>query len=191
AHTHKGDQVDENKGPLELMREKAQETHEGEWVKMRPRIGDIQNKKPNKKKQGQTSKNKTLTTKLIAAIRKRKKDAEEDKANTPPWDKTTAEENSESSSKLNKIIRDGNQTPKEHESKNESRKEEEYSITCISIRDSVIQNMNRLFLTNLEDMLAKEIGEASESIGAMFEGDENEILQKIQQMEERDRIEWS
>ncbi|GAB4826153.1 hypothetical protein Ancab_009020 [Ancistrocladus abbreviatus] len=191
AHTHKADQVDENKGPLELKRKKAQEKQEGKWAKMRPSTGDIQNKKPSKKKQGQTSKKKNLTTKLIAARRKGKKDAEEDKANTSLRDKTTAEENSESSSKLNKINRYGNQITEEYESKNESRKEEEYNITGISIGDSGIQNMNRLFLTDLGDMSAKEIWEASKSLGAMFEGDENEIIQKIQQMEERDRIEWS
>ncbi|GAB4854708.1 hypothetical protein Ancab_023293 [Ancistrocladus abbreviatus] len=52
AHIHMADQVDEKKGPSEQKKEKAHEKQEGEWAEMWPSIGDMQNKKPSKKKQG-------------------------------------------------------------------------------------------------------------------------------------------
>ncbi|GAB4861512.1 hypothetical protein Ancab_036707, partial [Ancistrocladus abbreviatus] len=121
AHLYIADKVDEIRGPSKMKRKKAQEKTKGEWENSRPITGEIQNKKCNKKKQGQPSKKKSLKPSLIAVRRKRKKETEEDKANTSLRDKTTVEESSEGSSKLNEIISYGKIALNIHESKKDSR----------------------------------------------------------------------
>ncbi|GAB4840332.1 hypothetical protein Ancab_021099 [Ancistrocladus abbreviatus] len=95
AHLFKANKVDEIRGPSEMKRKEAQDTPKGEWENSRPNTGDMQNKKCNKKKQGQPRKKKSIKPSLLAVRRKRKKETEEAKANTLSRDKTTAEESSE------------------------------------------------------------------------------------------------
>ncbi|GAB4845231.1 hypothetical protein Ancab_038640 [Ancistrocladus abbreviatus] len=59
-----------------------------------------------------------------------------------------------------------------------------------SISDSNIQNMNRLFLLHESQVRAEEVWAIGQALGASFEGDEQELLLRIDDMEARDRAVW-
>ncbi|GAB4825526.1 hypothetical protein Ancab_008400 [Ancistrocladus abbreviatus] len=191
AYSSKADEVEESRGPSDIQRKKAQDTPKGMRQNSRPSIDDMQNKEYPKKKQGQPKKKKEYKAQFTCSEKKRKERDRRRQGNSLLCDNTMAEEGSKDNSKLHETTCYRKKASNPHKFKKDYRNVEEHSITDISIGDSGIQNMNRLFLTNLEGMSAKKIWEASKSLGATFEGDEIEIIQKIQQMEERDRVEWS
>ncbi|GAB4859637.1 hypothetical protein Ancab_011118 [Ancistrocladus abbreviatus] len=90
AHLSKIEKITVNKGPLAMKRKPAQAEQEKEWEDPRPNAGELPNKKSSKKKQGQLTKKKlktkgqpsSLKSKLFAVRRKRKTEAETDKAHS-------------------------------------------------------------------------------------------------------------
>ncbi|GAB4859899.1 aryl-alcohol oxidase 3 [Ancistrocladus abbreviatus] len=58
-----------------------------------------------------------------------------------------------------------------------------------SIGDSCIQNMNILFLKNNGVISAEEIWEVGKLFGAFYNGHDDEILGRLRQLEERDKLE--
>ncbi|GAB4846411.1 hypothetical protein Ancab_025416, partial [Ancistrocladus abbreviatus] len=191
AQTPKADQVDASNGPLSPHRKTTQDISKGESGSSRSSPVVSQSKKCPNKTQTQPRKIKSLKPCLMAVRRKRKKEIGEGKSNNQGKDNTMVEEGPKDNSESNNKTWSRQKALNTQEGKKVYRKVEEHSLTGISIGDNGIQNMNWLILTNSDSMLAKKIWEASKTLGAMFEGNENELLLRIHQMEERDNIEWS
>ncbi|GAB4826303.1 hypothetical protein Ancab_009167 [Ancistrocladus abbreviatus] len=64
-------------------------------------------------------------------------------------------------------------------------------ITGVSISNSNIANMNGLFLLNEWKMTAEEIWDVGKKLGAVYEGEESELLIRLDNMETRDFEAWN
>ncbi|GAB4833162.1 hypothetical protein Ancab_031407, partial [Ancistrocladus abbreviatus] len=63
-----------------------------------------------------------------------------------------------------------------------------------SISDSNIHNMNRLILEKdgmeIDHVRAEEVWAIGRALGISYDGNEQELLQRITNMEKRDKAEW-
>ncbi|GAB4846617.1 hypothetical protein Ancab_025623 [Ancistrocladus abbreviatus] len=65
-------------------------------------------------------------------------------------------------------------------------KKKESSMEGVSIGDSNIANVNRIFIQNQHEIEAKKIWELGKRLGAHVEGNEDKVVEKIRCMEEKD-----
>lgn len=61
------------------------------------------------------------------------------------------------------------------------------STSCMSVSDNIIKNCNRLIFDKLSMESARKCWEIGKKSGVSFDGDEEFVIHKILEMEERDR----
>ncbi|GAB4824795.1 hypothetical protein Ancab_007665 [Ancistrocladus abbreviatus] len=69
-------------------------------------------------------------------------------------------------------------------------RQREITLSGNNISDGCIKNMNRVFLSNSQLDEAVEVWQRGKELGAEHPGDESEVVNKIVQLEARDRAGW-